>query len=299
MNFHFIKHEKPIVINSELFFETKAVYNPTVIMKDSKFYMLYRAESHDQITGYIGLAWSDDGIHFSKHTEPVLVPEYKYEENGCEDPRIVAFDGTYYMTYVPIGTGTNGVNIALATSNDLFHWTKLGLIKMPLSDWCSDKIKASVIAPVKINGKYILYFMGQKRSWHTAIGIAYSDDLIHWTEDARNPIITPRYSCLDCLGIEPGPTPIIINNRIVLFYNGWDETFTHRTWYATFDIKDPGKLCERSYHPILSPEYSWECNGYVKNVVFAEGIVEHNKQYYMYYGASDTSIGLALCKIED
>lgn len=299
MKFHFVKKEKPVIVSSELFFETKAVYNPTVIKKESKIYMLYRAESHDHATGYIGLAWSEDGVHFTKHPEPVLVPEFDYEKNGCEDPRVVELDHMYYMAYVPIGDNGSGVQIALAKSPDLLHWVKLGPIQMKLSGWCSDKIKAPAIAPVKVNNRYVLYFLGQKRGWHTAIGVAYSDDFIHWEEDERNPVIIPRYSNFDCLGVEPGPTPLVIGDKIVLFYNAWDETLTHRTWYAAFDKNDPGKLCERGEEPLLSPEYSWERDGYVKNIIFAEGVVEHNHQYYMYYGAADTSIGLAVSEKEN
>jgi len=289
------KFKTPLMVNSERCHETKAVYNPTVIKKDAKIYMLYRAESHNGITGTIGLAWSEDGIHFVKHPEPVLVPDSEYDEEGCEDPRVVAFDNTYYMSYVPKGKGANGTEIALAASSDLFHWTKLGLIDLPRSDWCSEKVKAPVIAPIRVNGKYVMYFMGQKRSWHSAVGVAYSDDLIHWVEDNRNPVLTPRYSHLDCLGLEPGATPILLHDQLVLFYNAWDETFTHRTWYSAFDMCDPGRLAARDDQPILTPEYSWECSGYVKNIIFTEGAMLHNNQLYLYYGASDTSIGLALC----
>lgn len=294
MNFQFQKRKTPIMIHSDRSFENKAVYNPTVIRKDSGIYMLYRAEAHDDCTGCIGLAQSEDGIHFTREEKPVMVPECDYEIKGCEDPRVVEFDGIYYMTYVCVGNDDKGIQIALASSVDLHTWVKHGPIKMERSDWCSEKIKAPAIAPIRVNGKYVLYFLGQKRSWHTAIGIAYSDDLLHWTEDSRNPVLTPRYSHLDCLGVEPGPTPIVIDDKLVLFYNAWDETFAHRTWYAAFDCEDPGKLCCRSEHPLLSPEYDWECNGYVKNIIFSEGIVEMGNQYYMYYGASDTSIGLAI-----
>lgn len=294
MKFQFKKRENPIMVSSEFFFETKAVYNPTVIKKDSKIYMLYRAESYDGHTGCIGLAWSKDGIHFTKHPTPVLVPEYDYEKIGCEDPRVVELDHTYYMVYVPVGDNPDGIQVALAKSSDLIHWEKMGPIKMMLTGWCAEKIKAPVLAPVKVNNKYILYFLGQKRGWHTAIGVAYSEDLIHWEEDRRNPVITPRYDNYDCLGVEPGATPIVIEDTIVLFYNVWDEKLTHRTWYAVFDRKDPGKLLERGEDPLLVPEKAWECKDYVPNVIFAEGVVELENQYYLYYGAEDTSIGLAI-----
>jgi beta-1,2-mannosidase len=88
--------------------EEKDVFNPAAIIKDGKVFLLYRAE--DSVGKYagtsrIGLAESVDGLHFTRHPEPVLFPapdeQKKYEwEGGCEDPRVVQdSSGTYIMTY--------------------------------------------------------------------------------------------------------------------------------------------------------------------------------------------------------
>ena len=77
---------------SEVNWEAKDVFNPAAVVKDGKVYLLYRAE--DKIgkpagTSRIGIAWSNDGVHFTKDTAPILYPENdfmkKYEwEGGCE-----------------------------------------------------------------------------------------------------------------------------------------------------------------------------------------------------------------------
>ena len=123
------------VQEKELGWEAKDVFNPAAVVKDDRVYLLYRAEDHEGKyagTSRIGLAVSDDGLHFTTMPEPVLYPEKDefsvYEwEGGCEDPRIVETkDGRYFLYY----TSYNG-KVALlccAESTDLVHWEKPGPI---------------------------------------------------------------------------------------------------------------------------------------------------------------------------
>ena len=73
-------------------------FNPAAVVKDGKVYVLYRAEDDHGggIGGYtsrLGLAVSDDGVHFEKMPTPVLYPAEDEQkgrewEGGCEDPRV-------------------------------------------------------------------------------------------------------------------------------------------------------------------------------------------------------------------
>ena len=114
------------VRKEKLKWEEKDVFNPAAIVRNDTVFLLYRAE--DKIgkfagTSRIGLAWSTDGLHFTRHPSPVLYPDNdslkRYEwEGGCEDPRIVEDDkGTYYLTY----TAYDGdkARLMVATSTDL------------------------------------------------------------------------------------------------------------------------------------------------------------------------------------
>ena len=83
MNIKFTKIKNPVMKKRGTGFESKAVYNPSVIIENGTIYMLYRAESlYDKCSGKIGLAWSKDGINFQRKAKPVLFPEYDYEEIG-------------------------------------------------------------------------------------------------------------------------------------------------------------------------------------------------------------------------
>jgi hypothetical protein len=95
-------------------FESAGTFNPSVVKKDGKFVMLYRAQDHGG-TSSLGYATSDDGIHFTRRPEPVMVSETPYEKGGgVEDPRLQKIGNTYYLTY----TGYNNVDGAAADKKD-------------------------------------------------------------------------------------------------------------------------------------------------------------------------------------
>ncbi len=81
-------------------------------------------------TSRLGLAESDDGIHFTRRPEPVFYPDNDSQKErewpgGCEDPRLVeSEDGTYVLTYTQ--WNRQKTDAAIATSKDLVHWTKHG-----------------------------------------------------------------------------------------------------------------------------------------------------------------------------
>ena len=117
----------PIIFPDGEDFDAKATFNPVAIVEDDKIYLFYRAQKEWFGTSVIGLAISDDGIHFKKMDRPVIVPEYEWEFiGGCEDPRIVKINNTYYMTYTAYNKKT--ARLVLARSKDLIHWEKLGLV---------------------------------------------------------------------------------------------------------------------------------------------------------------------------
>src|SRR5260370_34533598 len=95
----------PIVSPQGEGFESAGTFNPTVAKKDGKFVMLYRAQDRKG-TSSLGYASSDDGVHFERRPEPVLVAETPYEKGGgVEDPRVVKIGDTFYLTY----TGYNNI----------------------------------------------------------------------------------------------------------------------------------------------------------------------------------------------
>ncbi|MCK4716469.1 MAG: family 43 glycosylhydrolase, partial [Candidatus Marinimicrobia bacterium] len=244
----------PILTPTGSDFERKRVYNPTVIVERDTIYMIYRAEGRGTGTGAFGLAKSRDGINFIRYDRnPIFVPEHKFEKDGCEDPRVVKFMDEYYLFYVGNDNKRTAGNVCLAISDDLIHWEKLGEILQPKVDWESRQIKAPAPVPQKINDKYWMYYQGEKEAWKTKMGLAYSDDLINWTQASQEPVMNPREGYFDSWGVEPG-VAVVIDKGILLVYNGWggDSTNTNKTGWALFSREDPAKLIDRCDSPIIS-----------------------------------------------
>ncbi len=272
----------PIIFPDGEGFDASATFNPAAVVKDGKVYLFYRAQEVWFGTSVIGLAVSEDGFHFEKMDEPVIVPEHEWELlGGCEDPRIVKINDTYYMTYTAYDKKV--ARLALARSKDLIHWEKLGIV-FPEWGWS----KSGAIIPVKINGYYWMYF-GDSSIW-----IARSKDMIHWETSREWVVLKPRKGYFDSKLVEPGPPPIVVGDKIVLIYNGADDNLVYSVGWAIFSLEDPTKLIARAEKPILTPQTHWERFGQVRNVVFAEGLVNFNGKWFLYYGAADTFVCVAI-----
>jgi predicted GH43/DUF377 family glycosyl hydrolase len=261
-------------------------------MRDGKVVMLYRAQDKAG-TSRLGYAESTDGVHFTRRAEPVLSPSTDYEKDGgVEDPRLVQFGDTYYLTYT--GYNKKDAQLCLATSKDLIHWERKGVI-IPANkgNWNVKWTKSGAIVPEKIDGKYWMYFLGTSADNKDQTGLASSTDLLHWTEASERPVLPVRPGQFDSRVAEPGPAPILTPKGIVLIYNGADDKLVYRTGVAVFDRHDPSRLISRNEKPVFSPEKEWEKVGQVPNVVFVEGMVQKGDKYLLYYGAADTYVGVA------
>ena len=282
----------PIIAPQGSGWEAAGTFNPAVIVRDGKIIMLYRAQDKSG-TSRLGYAESADGLHFTRRAEPVFSPSMDYEKDGgVEDPRLVQFGDTYYLTYT--GYNKKDAQLCLATSKDLIHWERKGII-LPANrgSWNVRWTKSGAIVPEKINGRYWMYFLGTSADNKDQTGLAYSTDLIHWTEATDHPALPVRPGQFDSRVVEPGPPPILTAKGIVLIYNGADDKLVYRTGVAVFDRNDPRRLIYRSERPIFAPEKDWEKTGQVPNVVFVEGMVERNDKYLFYYGGADKYVGVA------
>lgn len=321
--------------NQLIKWEEKDVFNPATIVRNDTVFLLYRAQ--DRIgnpggTSRIGLAYSTDGINFTRHPTPVLYPaKDAYQtlewEGGCEDPRIVEDNtGMYYMTY----TSFDGkvARLLVATSKDLYHWEKHGpAFKKSLNGKYKDfwsKSGAIVatytngkIIAEKINGRYWMYW-GDQNIW-----LATSVDLINWEpvidSTAKHNemeqrgiakkapelkiVFAPRSKKFDSDLVEPGPPAMITDKGILLLYNSrnvpsiGDSTLAEGTYTAAqvlLDKKDPSKVLQRSETYFIKPDKPYEISGQVGRVCFIEGLAQFKNKWFLYYGTADSKIAVAV-----
>ncbi|MEP7268087.1 MAG: glycoside hydrolase family 130 protein [Saprospiraceae bacterium] len=315
--------------NQLIKWEARNVLNPTALIYDNKVYLLYRAQDSSG-TSRIGLAISEDGLHFSKQALPVLFPdndsmkiyEWNYQKNdnvpdntqnlfdGVEDPRIMeAENGTYIMTYTAYDGKT--ARLCLASSTDLLHWNKHGLL---LQDekyrnlWSKSgaiigSLQENKIVAKKILGKYWMYF------GDTDLFMATSDDLLHWqaiVDDESGKMISvlhPRAGYFDSRLVEPGPFALYTEKGIVLIYNASNAAnlsdpalpkFTYAAGQALYDKLSPWKLIDRSKNYFIHPDKDYEKMGEVNEVCFVEGLVHFKDRWFLYYGTADSKIAVAI-----
>ncbi|KAA9041139.1 hypothetical protein FW778_03625 [Ginsengibacter hankyongi] len=305
------------------------VFNPAAIVKDNKIFLIYRCEDNPAAaiggrTSRLGLAESEDGIHFKKYPTPVLYPDkdgytqYDYP-GGCEDPRVVQTEqGLYVVAYTSWNNKT--ARLSIAFSKDLIHWQKKGPAfakeyEQKFQDgWSKSgsiitKMKNGKPVAAKINGKYWMYW-GEH-----FINLAWSDNLYTWNplldENGKLKSLTaPRRKKFDSDLTECGPPAIITSKGIVLLYNGKNATNeeadtslpkgTYSTGEIIFDKNDPEKVIGRSETSFLKPSLPHETTGqYQAGTTFAEGLVFFKNKWFLYYGTADSFVGLAISNSQD
>lgn len=302
------------------------VFNPAAIVRNNKVYLLYRSEDNSAAilggrTSRIGLATSEDGLHFTKYPTPVLYPdsskfmEYDYP-GGCEDPRIVQTeDSLYVLAYT--SWNYKVARLSIAVSRDLIHWEKKGPAFLKANDgkfldiWSkSGSIITKMIGDhpfaAKINGKYGMYW------GENFVNLAWSDNLTDWyptlNDDGElKAVISPRKNKFDSQLTECGPPSIITDEGIVLFYNGKNSEGedtdtkipkgTYSVGKVVFDPKNPEKVLFRSDTCLLKPTLPHEISGqYKAGTTFSEGLVYFHEKWFLYYGTADSFVGVAISK---
>lgn len=304
--------------------EELATFNPGAVVRGGKVYLLYRAEDASGKsdigfhTSRIGLAESEDGLHFIRRAAPVLYPDKdlqaRYEwAGGVEDPRVVeSEDGTYVMTYTQWNRDVP--RLAIATSKDLVHWIKHGpaFARADSGKYLRSETKSGSIltrrigdrlVAAKVNGKFWMYFNVPD------ILIATSDNLTDWTPLADSDgkllkVLSPRAGYFDSWLVEAGPPAILTDRGIVLIYNAGNSgrfgeaglpERVYTAGQALFDAHNPIKLIARSDEPFIKPTESYEKTGQYKDgTTFVEGLVPFNGRWFLYYGMADSRVGVAV-----
>ncbi len=299
--------------------EVEGVLNPAAVRgPDGELYLFPRYVAKGNYSR-IGIA----RVKFNKVGDPVgverlgiaLKPEADYElrpnGGGCEDPRVTYMERLkcYIMTYTahsPIGP-----RIALAMSDDLFHWKRLGLATFAMYDdidFVHVDNKDASLFPVAIpnhDGKMEMAIlhrplfpgttpeetarMGNKRSLdldHESIWISYCpvsldgfkpDNLGLFNSHHR--LATP-VSSWERLKIGGGTPPILTKHGWLIIYHGVSDLakgkeklqLCYSAGVMILSEKHPRMIHYRSVKPVLTPELLSERSGIIDNVVFPTGI---------------------------
>jgi predicted GH43/DUF377 family glycosyl hydrolase len=300
--------------------EVEGVLNPAAVRgRDGELYLFPRLVAKGNYSR-IGIA----RVRFNVDGDPVgverlgiaLEPEADYERRpagggGCEDPRITFVEPLkrYLMTYAAFSP--DGPRIAMAESEDLFRWKRLGLATFAL--WHGIELadvddKDASLFPVAIpdsSGHLELgmlhrpLFSGtrpEETACHPAsrevdldresIWISYCpaalksrapDRLGQFTSHHR--LATP-VSEWERLKIGAGTPPILTKHGWLIVYHGVSglpvagggHPLCYSAGVMLLSKQHPRLIRYRSVEPVLTPVLPQERDGTVANVVFPTGI---------------------------
>lgn len=293
--------------------ESRATFNPTVVVKGNITHLLYRALSRPDAlmtpggVSTIGKALSLDGERFQNRRQ-FIAPEEPWEKFGCEDPRATYFEGQYVIFYTALGGmpfGPGNIKVAMALSKDLERIDSRHLIT-PFN------AKAAALFSERVGGKITVILTAHTDQPPARIAIAQCErleelwDLSFWEKwhaELDEHTINPLRFEHD--HVEVGAPPIKTKYGWLLFYSyiqnyfgGGPRVFGIEA--LLLDLKDPRQIVGRTHGPILVPEEIYERYGMVSDIVFPTGaVLTDDGRVDIYYGAADTVCAKASLNLDD
>ncbi|MEM4297525.1 MAG: hypothetical protein QW815_04065, partial [Nitrososphaerota archaeon] len=294
--------------------EAYATFNPSVIQRAGKYYMLYRAISSSDLLkkqgssfSSIGIAVSTDGVRFTDR-RCFIYPEMEWEKYGCEDPRVTYIEGKYYIFYTAISTmppRAEGIKVGVAISKDLEKVDEKYLVT-PFN------AKAMALFPKRIDGRLTAVLTVHTDDPPAYIAIAQLGDepsvwyaeMDEWYKGFIKHVLEPdpRRSPND--HIEVGAPPVEVEDGWLLIYSYIQNYFSELPEQRVFGVEallldrnDPRKVVFKTHYPFLVPEEVYEVYGHVPRVIFPSSAIKHQDMIRLYYCAADTVCCLAMARL--
>ena len=292
--------------------EAAAAFNGCPIIQGKKTVMVYRAMSEPQLLkephirmSVIGCASSDDGVHFEDR-KVLISPDQDYDQAGCEDPRITAFDGTNYIFYTGLGGypfNADNIKVAVALSKDLKTIDEKHLVT-PFN------AKAMALFPEKVNGKMCaLLTVNTDRKPSDICYAEFDKPEDIWSKDYWD----KWYKNLDAHKISMRRLPgdqVELGAPPLRTDEGWLVVYSHIQNYGQdrqvfgievvlLDLENPRKIIGRTKGPFMVPDTYYEHTGQVAHVIFPSGALIRDGHLEIYYGAADTFCALATIPLDN
>jgi predicted GH43/DUF377 family glycosyl hydrolase len=234
-----------------------------------------------------------------------LEPEAPWESRGVEDPRITWAPalGLHLMTYTAYGPA--GPRVAIAVSDGLERWERLGLARFADLDGYDDKDAAFFPEPVASPDGGTAYALLHRPANEERPGIwvsfAEAGALTHLTRHRK--LAGPEHAWEE-LKIGAGPPPLRVEEGWLLLHHGVSGELVpgtdlqpHVRYCAgamLLDPDEPWRVNARSAEPLLEPETGDERRGIVPDVVFPTAVDRRSDGTAdVYYGMADSRMGVA------
>ena len=213
--------------------------------------------------------------------ERVIFPSGRAESMGMEDVRLVAFNEggntVYYGTY----TAYDGKQIR----SQLIETADFSVFRVHTLYGAAVSDKGMALLPEKVNGKYVII----SRQGGEKINIMFSSDLYQW--DDYQTLLEPEFDW-ELVQLGNCGSPIRTDRGWLLLTHGVGVMRTYVISALLLDLHDPSKIVARLTTPILQADDT-EREGYVPNVAYTCGLLEHGANLLIPYAVSDSAIGFA------
>ena len=305
----------PVLSAKDVPYDATLIFNAGVCKFQGRYVMLFRNDFFPKpVAGGLGhvnmgLAFSDDGIHWKAASKPCLSEKFFDDPEVLRvyDPRLTVIDGRVYLCFA---TDTrHGLRGGIAVTDD---FEKFEVLSFTVPD-----NRNMVLFPEKIGDKYArlerpfpVYSRGGKDRFD--IWSSDSPDLRYWGNSRLVMGVEDFPFANDKIG--PGAPPVktpkgwltlvhTVDRDDTRGKNGWENKWAKRycAGIVLLDLKDPSKVVGYSREPLLAPEAEYEVSGgYRNNVIFPGGmILEDSGEVKIYYGAADTIECLATAHVDD
>ncbi|WP_291096947.1 MULTISPECIES: pesticidal protein Cry7Aa [unclassified Flavobacterium] len=223
-----------ILSPTERDFEKNGVLNPGIYQEGNTVHILYRAVEDGNFST-IGYAKTDGPLKIIERLDyPIMKRDFDYEKQGVEDARIVKIEDLYYITY----TAYDGINAmgALATSKDLIHFEKHGIIT-PKVNYQEYESHVNCCDAAKLNPKYHQYY-----NLFSQIGLVGDETRLLRDKDV---VLFPRKingQFVLLHRIWPGIQIVKFDNWKDLTPSFWEDYLMNLTDHIVLDPKDPYEM---------------------------------------------------------
>lgn len=305
---------EPILSKKDIPYEADCIFNAGVAKYHGRYVMAFRNDyQFDGVGAFgkcvIGIAFSEDGIHWEVQDKPFLTVEDMKDADVTKvyDPRFTVIEDKCYLCFA---VDTNhGLRGGVAVTED-FRSVEVLSLTVPDN-------RNMVLFPEKIDGKFVrlerpfpVYSRGGKDRFD--IWMSKSYDLKYWGESSLLMGVEDVPYANDKIG--PGAPPVKTEaGWLTLFHtvdidrtrgkNGWEACWQKRycAGIMLLDLENPSKIIGMYKEPLIAPETEYEVEGgFRTNVIFPGGLIlEDDGTLKIYYGASDTVECMATANVEE
>jgi beta-1,4-mannooligosaccharide/beta-1,4-mannosyl-N-acetylglucosamine phosphorylase len=301
----------PILSAKDVPYPAMLVFNAGVAKYQGRYVMVFRNDygslEEQRLDGTnLGLAFSDDGIHWQVEPQPCFAWQDE-EVRRVYDPRLIVIEGRCYVCFA-VDTW-HGVCGGIAITEDFYHYEILSV--------STPDNRNMVLFPERIGGKYVRLerpfpVYGRGGGERFDIWLSRSPDLRYWGDahlllavehvpyantkigPAAPPVKTPKGWLTTFHAVDTDPSR---------GKNGWEPVWRKRytAGVMLLDLEDPRKIVGLYKEPLLAPEAPYEVEGGFRNhTIFPCGmILEDDGEVKLYYGAADSVTCLATAHVDD